>query len=75
MTKRKSPKTVPGGSPVKPSVLHGDVFRSFLDEARSIGNECAERRVFDAHVVEFLTEKGLMDEWAAWREKKLSARG
>lgn len=75
MAKRKSPNSkaaVPEGSK---AVTHGDVFRAFLDEARSVGNECSERRVFDAQVVEFLESKGLMDEWAAWREKKLSGQG
>lgn len=75
MAKRKSPNSkaaVPAGPRV---VAHGDVFRAFLDEARSIGNECGERRVFDAQVVEFLESKGLMAEWAAWREAKLSGQG
>lgn len=51
-------------------VLHGDAFRTFLDEARSIGNEVMARREFDADVVEYLKQKGLVDEWAKWREAK-----
>ncbi len=47
-------------------VLHGDCFRTFLDEARSIGNEVASRRVYDADVAAYLTEKGLVEEFSAW---------
>lgn len=53
-----------------PPVLHGDVFRTFVDEARSIGNEVVARREFDLDVVEYLRSKGLFDEWCAWRAAK-----
>lgn len=43
----------------KPPVLHGDVFRAFVDEARSIGNEVAARR-------EFMKERGLDSDFAEW---------
>lgn len=60
--------------PVKPAgplpVLHGNVFATFLQEAQSIGNECVARRAYDADVAEYLTQKGLFEEWVAWREAK-----
>lgn len=73
MAKKKSPNTGPittalAAAP-KP-VLHGDCFRAFLDEARSIGNEVAARREYDEDVAVFLRERGLFDEWATWRAKK-----
>jgi hypothetical protein len=64
---RKAPRVVT--APPAP-VLAGDVFRAFVDEARSIGNEVAARRLYDEDVVAFLREKGLYDEWAAWRQAK-----
>lgn len=66
MPKKKGPKMVPQQNPV----LAGDCFRTFLDEAVSIGNECRARREFDADVVEYLQHKGLFDDWAKWREVK-----
>lgn len=61
--KNRAPR---GAAPAKPPVLQGDCFRTFLDEARSIGNEVAARRQFAADVIEFLRGKGLIDEWDAW---------
>lgn len=72
MAKKKHPKAAPAVQPQKLAlpVVHGDCFRTFLDEARSIGNEVVARRQFDADVVEYLTQKGLFDEWSKWREAK-----
>ena len=73
MAKKKHPNSVPATQRAAAQplpVVHGDCFRTFLDEARSIGNECTARREYDADVVEYLQQKGLMDEWAAWREAK-----
>ncbi len=72
MSKRKSPKKVSSKSiaPVPSPVLQGDCFRTFLAEAMSIGNECTARREFDDEVIAYLREKGLFDEWSAWREAK-----
>lgn len=73
MAKHKRPQKP---APVQPQkvgplpVVHGDCFRTFLDEARSIGNEVQARREFDADVAEYLQQKGLMDEWSKWREEK-----
>ena len=65
----KSYKKAAAPAPATP-VLHGNVFRTFLAEATSIGNEVQARREFDADVVEFLTQKGLSAEWDAWRTAK-----
>ncbi len=75
MSKKKSPNSVAArGTPPKAAapapVAHGDCFRTFIDEARSIGNECVSRRQFDEDVVEFLKEKGMFADWAAWRTAK-----
>lgn len=71
MARKKRPgPPAPQKTTALPPVLHGDTFRAFLDEARSIGNECDARRKYDADVVEYLKEKGLFEEWAAWREAK-----
>lgn len=51
-------------------VIHGDCFRTFIDEASSLGNEVMARRQFDADVAEYLKQKGLLEEWGAWREAK-----
>lgn len=70
MAKKKHQKPAPAPQPTALPVLHGDTFRSFLDEARSIGNEVVARREYDADVVEYLTQKGQMEEWTKWREAK-----
>lgn len=75
MAKKKRPvqKTVKiaAAAPVPtPPVVHGDCFRAFIDEARSIGNECMARREYDNDVVEYLKQKGLFEDWATWREAK-----
>lgn len=72
MSRKNRPNTV---QPQKPSagplpVLHGQAFVTFLDEARSIGNEVTARRAFDADVAEYLKQKGLIEEFQAWREQK-----
>lgn len=69
MAKKKTTnRNVPQPAPA--AVVHGDCFRTFIDEARSIGNECTARREFDADVVEYLKQKGIFDDWSAWREAK-----
>lgn len=73
MSKKKRPNKAPS-HPTPSSqplpVVHGDCFRTFLDEARSIGNEVVARREFCADVVEYLQQKGLFDEWSEWRTAK-----
>ena len=70
MSRKKRPNKVQApAAPVMP-VLHGDCFRTFLDEARSIGSEVMARREYDADVVEYLKQKGLFEEWGRWRETK-----
>lgn len=72
MSKKKHPQastSIPA-SPPKLPVLHGTCFTTFIDEAHSLGNEVMARREFCADVVEYLKQKGLMDEWGAWREAK-----
>jgi hypothetical protein len=68
MKKKKSPNKVP--APAKNPVLHGDTFRAFIDEARSIGNEVAARRQLHADMMEFLGELGYVESWDAWYAKK-----
>jgi len=51
-------------------VTHGDVFATFLDEARNIGNEVSARRAHDAEIAEFLQVKGLTAEFEAFRAAK-----
>ena len=67
MAKKKRPNKAPAQPP---HVMQGDVFRTFLYEAQSIGNECTARRAFDADVIEYLKEKGLLEDWTAWREAR-----
>lgn len=75
MSKKKRPQKVQPPKVAAPlPVVQGDCFRTFLDEARSIGNECMARREYDTDVVEYLTQKGLMDEWASWRAQKRGPR-
>ena len=70
MSKTKRPNKPAPKTPEKPSVLHGDCFRTFLSEAISIGNEVEARRVYDADVGVYLAEKGLLEEFGAWRTAK-----
>ena len=71
MTKKNRPNKAPVKAGAQPQpVAHGDCFRTFIDEARSIGNECMARREWDDDAVEFLKAKGLFEEWCAWRDKK-----
>lgn len=77
MSKKKRPnqhsqKTVT--VPIKPAIVmhqtpvtHGDVFVTFLREAQSIGNEVEARRQMCADVEAFLNEKGLAEQFKAWR--------
>lgn len=69
MSKKKRPQkvSVPAG-PLP--VLHGNAFVTMLDEGRMLCNEVAARREFDADVVEYLKQKGLLEEWGKWREAK-----
>lgn len=67
MSKKKHPNP-----PVKlvqenPPVRMGNVFATFLREAQSIGNEVEARRALQNEVAAFLNEKGLADEFEAWR--------
>lgn len=63
--KVQSPK-----APVRQPVMQGDAFVAFIREATSIGNEVEARRVFDREVGEYLTEKGLVDDFEAWRKAR-----
>lgn len=56
--------------PMMQPVLVKDVFATFLDVARSIGNEVQARRAFDSEVGVYVTEKGLVDDFNAWREAR-----
>jgi hypothetical protein len=77
MSKKNRPSKAPArtaqNAPVPKPVVHGDVFRTFVAEAQSIGNEVVARREYDADVVEYLKEKGLFEEWARWRAAKHDA--
>lgn len=68
MSKKKRPSNVP--APTKLPVLHGTCFTTFIEEATSLGNEVTARRAFDADVAEYLKQKGLLEEWDAWRKAK-----
>ncbi len=68
MPKQKRANKVPS-----PVVL-GDVFRSFIAEATSVGNEVTARRAFDADVGEYLELKGLAADFNAWRAAKAPVR-
>lgn len=50
-----------------PAVTQGNVFATFVHEAQQIGQEVVARRAFDDDVSEFLKEKGLVEEFEAWR--------
>lgn len=77
MSKKKRPNrtvavaAVPAAPPPSP-VMHNDVFRSFVDEARSIGLEVEARRAFQNEVASFLAEKKLVQEFEAWRAARKS---
>lgn len=76
MSKKKRPN--PSPAPQRPTqlpVLHGMCFTTFIDEARSLGSEVTARREFDADVGEYLTQKGLLEEWSQWREAKRAPKG
>ncbi len=74
MSKKKRPQTAPVQRQTALPVLHGNVFSTFISEAQSLGNEVNPRREYDADVAEYLTQKGLMAEWAKWREAKRAPR-
>lgn len=75
MSKKKRPnQATPAQRPTALPVLHGNVFSTFVSEAQSLGNEVMARREYDADVVEYLSQKGLMDEWSKWREAKRAPR-
>jgi hypothetical protein len=69
-SKNKHKAIVPERAPV----MQGDCFATFLREAQSIGNEVVARRAYDADVGEYLAEKGLLEDFAAWREAKPQPR-
>lgn len=71
MAKKKS-RNAP--VPQNPPCLQGDVFATFIDEASKIGNEVAARRRFDAQVSAYLKEKGLVEDFEAWRLKRSADR-
>lgn len=52
------------------AVVDGDVFRSFIAEATSLGNEVEARRAFDNDVGAYLAERGLAGDFNAWRTSK-----
>ncbi len=68
MSRKKRPQKPAASAPLP--VLHGNAFATFLQEAHSLGNEVVARREFDADIVEYLKQKGLLEEWGAWREQK-----
>ena len=49
------------------SVLRGDVFATFVHEAKSLGDEVVARRAFDDDVGAFLKERELLADFEAWR--------
>lgn len=73
MSKKKRPNQKPT-APAQPSgpiphvtpVTYGDIFATFVDEARQIGNEVVQRRAHQDAVDAFLKSKGLVDEFTAW---------
>lgn len=73
MSKKKQPQKVPAPAAPLP-VLHGNAFVTMLDEGRMLCNEVSWRREFDSDVVEYLKQKGLLEEWDRWREAKRASR-
>ena len=73
MSRKKRPNS-PSPTPPAPAgplpVLNGNCFATFIDEARSIGNEVAARRQFDADIMEYLKQKSLLEEWSAWYDAR-----
>ena len=69
MAKKKRSSPAPK-QPAPPAVTQGNVFATFLQEAQSIGNEVQARRAFQNEVGAFLAEKGLIDEFEAWRRAR-----
>jgi hypothetical protein len=70
MPKKKRPSKAPQKIMVKPPVLQGNVFATFLQEAQSIGNEVEARRKMQNEMGAFLAEKGLVDEFNAWLQAR-----
>jgi hypothetical protein len=72
MKRKKSPNKAPQQTPaIQPKpVMVGDVFQTFLHEAKSVGREVIARREWAADVVEFLESKELLVEWSDWRKAK-----
>ncbi len=69
MSKKKRPPKV--SAPAAPlPVLHGSAFVTMLNEGRGLCDEVTARREFCADVVEYLRQKGLLEEWGKWREAK-----
>jgi hypothetical protein len=70
MSRKKRPQKVIQPAPHPLPVLHGSAFTAVLDEGRMLCNEVMARREFCADVVEYLKQKGLLDEWDQWRQAK-----
>jgi hypothetical protein len=62
---KPSPAAAP--DPLMQPVLVKDVFATFLDVARSIGNEVQARRGFADEIGAYLAEKKLVDDFNGWR--------
>lgn len=72
MPKKKSPKlrTVTAVPQQAPAVTQGNVFATFLQEATSLGNEVMARRALQNEIGAFLAQKGLVDEFEAFRNAR-----
>ena len=58
-------------SPEKPkTVVAGDVFQTFIQEAQQLAMELNARRVWGNDVGKFLAEKSLIEEFEAWRKAR-----
>jgi hypothetical protein len=56
--------------PAPQPIVYGNVFATFMKEAQSIGSEIEARRALQNEVAAFLAEKGLVDEFEAWRKAR-----
>lgn len=76
MSKKKSPNKAPvnqnaAQTPAAPvPVTQGNVFATFIEEARSIGAEVTARRALHNEVAAFLQSKGLIEEFEAFRKAR-----
>ena len=69
MAKKKPAAAVPASKPV----MQGQVFVTFIAEAREMVAELMARRQFDADAAAFLKERGLTDAFSAWRDARAAA--